>query len=248
MKHAYPDRYGDLDSLLHRLDPRAKIFGFTAAILVIVSEPRGELFPLALYGILIGFLLVLSRIPPVFILRRCLVAVPFILAAALLLPLSIALEGRPGSGVPAEAWSHSLSILIKATTAVCLLVLLTSLDRFHRLLKGLVAAGIPPVFGVLAALMYRHIFILNDERLRTQRARISRTPGRLRTGRLRVIGNQAAVIFLRSWERAHIVHQAMLARGFDGTFPEYEDLSFRRGDLLFLVVFCGLFLAVRLGL
>ena len=45
MKHHYPDRYSDLDSPLHRLDPRSKLFGFTAAILIIVSEPRGMLVP-----------------------------------------------------------------------------------------------------------------------------------------------------------------------------------------------------------
>jgi cobalt/nickel transport system permease protein len=247
MKHDYPDRYSGLDSPLHRLDPRSKIFGFSAAILILVSEPRGELFPFLFYAALIGSLLFLSRIPPPFIVRRCLIAAPFILTAALLLPLSLALEGGSSSGLTAEAWFFSLSIVLKSFSAVTLLILLTSLDKFHRLLKGLRVLGLPPVFGVLAALMYRYIFILNDERLRTQRARISRTPGRLRTGRFRVIGNQAAVIFLRSWERAHLVHQAMLARGFDGSFPEYEGLSFRKRDAVFLWLMILFFLAIRLG-
>ena len=248
MKHDYPDRYCGLGSALHRLDPRAKVFGFAAAILIIISEPRGELLPFPLYFLLIGIFLLLSRIPLPFILRRCLIAVPFILTAALLLPLSLALDGSPGTEVTAATWAHSLSIILKALAAVSLLALLTSLDNFHRLLKGLRAAGLPPVFGVLAALMYRYVFILNDERLRTQRARISRTPGRLRTGRFRVIGNQAAVIFLRSWERAHLVHQAMLARGFDGSFPEYEDLSFRKRDAIFLCSITLIFFAIRIGI
>jgi len=248
MKHDYPDRYCGLDSPLHKLDPRAKIFGFTAAILIIVSEPRGNIFPFPLYFLLIGTFLLLSRIPLAFILRRCLIALPFILAAALLLPLSLALDGSPGTEVTSGTWAYSLSIILKALAALTLLALLTSLDKFHRLIKGLRAVGLPAVFGVLAALMYRYIFILNDERLRTQRARISRTPGRLRTGRFRVIGNQAAVIFLRSWERAHLVYQAMLARGFDGSFPEYEDMSFRKRDALFLCSVILIFLAIRLGI
>ena len=152
-------------------------------------------------------------------------------------------------GLSQKVWNISFSVVLKAFAAIILLVLLTSLDKFHRLLKGLRSAGFPVVFTVLAALMYRYIFILNDERLRTQLARASRTPGRLRTGRLRVIGNQAAVIFLRSWERAHQVHQAMLARGFDGSFPEYGKLVFSsRRDLFFFFGLPLVFLLIRIGI
>jgi len=247
MKHNYPDRYSGLDSPLHRLDPRSKLFGFAAAILIIVSEPRGELFPFLFYFVLIAVLILVSRVPVLFVLRRCRIALPFILLAALLLPFSSVLGGG-SAGISAEVWNISISVVLKALAAIILLVLLTSLDKFHRLLKGLRSAGFPVVFTVLAALMYRYIFILNDERLRTQLARVSRTPGRLRTGRLRVIGNQAAVIFLRSWERAHLVHQAMLARGFDGSFPEYGKLEFLPRDLFFFFGLPLVFLLIRIGI
>ncbi|MBU1185986.1 MAG: hypothetical protein KJ908_03760, partial [Acidobacteria bacterium] len=177
MKHDYPDRYSGLDSPLHRLDPRSKLFGFTAALLIIVSEPRGELVPFLFYFALIAALLLISRVPVMFILRRCLNASPFILLAALLLPFSSLLSDRE-AGLTTEVWNFSLSVVLKALAAIILLVLLTSLDKFHRLLKGLRSTGFPAVFTVLAALMYRYIFILNDERLRTQMARLSRTPGR----------------------------------------------------------------------
>jgi cobalt/nickel transport system permease protein len=247
MKHDYPDRYSGLDSPLHRLDPRSKLFGFTAALLIIVSEPRGELVPFLFYFALIAALLLISRVPVMFILRRCLNASPFILLAALLLPFSSFLSDRE-AGLTTDVWNFSLSVMLKALAAIILLVLLTSLDKFHRLLKGLRSAGFPAVFTVLAALMYRYIFILNDERLRTQMARLSRTPGRLRRGRFRVIGNQAAVIFLRSWERAHLVHQAMLARGFDGSFPEYGKLVFVPMDIFFCCSLVFLFLLIRIGI
>ena len=32
---------------------------------------------------------------------------------------------------------------------------------------------------------------------------------------------------------------------FDGTFPEYESLFFRKGDVLFLALMAGLFAAIR---
>ena len=88
--------------------------------------------------------------------------------------------------------------------------------------------------------------ILSDEVMRTSRARLSRTPGSLRVGRFRTYGNQAATIFLRSWERSQTVYSAMCSRGFTGEFPLTSDLRLGAGDLLFVVLVPAMFVAGRL--
>jgi cobalt/nickel transport system permease protein len=104
----------------------------------------------------------------------------------------------------------------------------------------------PRILGLLSALMYRYIFIIHDEWLRTNMARKSRTPGKLQLSRFSVYGRQIAMIFIRSWERAENVYKAMVARGFDGAFPLTRPLSFRSADWLFLVVVSVVFVSIRI--
>lgn len=96
--------------------------------------------------------------------------------------------------------------------------------------------------------MYRYIFILNDEMMRTTRARRSRTPGKSRENRFRIYGNQAALIFLRARKRAQDVYNAMLSRGFKGKFPEYNGFKLGFRDALFSAAFLALCVGVRFGL
>ncbi len=233
MQHAFLDRYSDLDSPLHRLDPRVKLVVFTAILLMMVSVPRDEPLTLLLCYPGLAILLALSRVPVSYILRRCLLVTPFVLMAAGVMMLTGETNGRA----------------------------LTSTERFHRLLEGMRALGLPPLLGVLSAYMYRYAFILSEEVMRTSRARLSRTPGPLRTGRIRTYGNQAAMIFIRSWERSQTVYNAMCSRGFTGEFPPTSDLrssdlrssdlrsrrgDLRSSDLVFALIVPATFLAVRL--
>ncbi|MBD3412925.1 MAG: cobalt ECF transporter T component CbiQ [Candidatus Aminicenantes bacterium] len=250
MKHDYLDKYSRLDSFIHKLDPRVKLICFFLAVVAVVSEPRGDLTGFPFYYLLIILLLAASRIPLSFVLKRCLIASPFIVMAAGVLPLSYLLSpGASASPSSAESmWFHPLSILLKAYAAVILLTLLSSTEKFHRLLNGLQKLKFPPVLGVMSALMYRYIFILNDEMLRTTRARKSRTPGKSRISRFRIYGNQAALIFLRGKKRAQDVYNAMMSRGFQGEFQEYNGFRLKLRDGLFSLLFLALYTGVRFGL
>lgn len=248
MKHDYIDRYGGLNSPLHRLDPRTKIVAVFAAVLIIVTEPiGGRLNPFAFYFAIITALILLSSVPLKFIGRRLAVVSPFIIMAAIFYPVSYSLVGDSESaGFTSEALLPSLIIVSKATLSVLLLILLTTTEKFSRILLGLRKIGMPRVIVTVSALLYRYLFIIADETLKTNRARESRTPGRLRRGKLKVYGNQVAVIFLRSWDRSHVVYKSMLSRGFSGEFPGIQELNIRWYDLLTTAFFVSLLLAVRL--
>ena len=247
MKHDFLDRYSRLSSTIHSLDPRAKILAFGCAILIMATEPRGELLAFAAYypGVLVP--LAASRLPLHFVAKRLLIAAPVVLAAAIMLPLSALVAGDAGPlGGPREALFGAFSLALRAFAALILLTLLGSTSRFHRLLWGLRRLGMPRQLGVVCALMYRYIFILSDELLRTTMARQSRSAGGLRVSRASVYGHQAAVIFLRGWERAERIHGAMLARGFSGEFPGLEQPRFAMQDALFTASCILFFLTARI--
>jgi cobalt/nickel transport system permease protein len=135
--------------------------------------------------------------------------------------------------------------MLKATLSVTILILLASTEKFHNLLGGLRKIKFPVIVGILSALMYRYIFILSDEVMRTNRARNSRTPGNLRSGKLKVLGNQLATVFIRSTERSRIVYAGMVSRGFAGEFPSMSEKAIRARDIVFFCTFGVLLLYIR---
>ena len=250
MKHTFFDRYSHLDSPVHRLDPRVKIVAALAAIIIVTTESlSGRLVHFALYAVIIMVITGCSRIPFRYLLNRILLSPPFMLMPAIFYPVSqmqireltLASDWRP----LAEA---GLSVFMKAFLALLILLLLSSTEKFHRLLRALRWLKVPAIVTTLSALLYRYIFILSDERLKTARARESRTPGVLRTSRLRVYGNQAAVIFYRSWERSQVIYKSMLSRGFAGEFPETQEMKLRGSDMASSILFLGLLLLTRIFL
>jgi len=153
LKHDYLDKYSRLDSFIHKLDPRVKLICFFLAVLAVVSEPRGDLTGFPFYYLLIFLLVMVSRIPLVFVLKRCLIASPFIVMAAGVLPLSYLLSPASSFISTQVMLFHPLSILFKAYAAVILLTLLASTEKFHRLLNGLQKLKFPPILGIMSALM-----------------------------------------------------------------------------------------------
>jgi cobalt/nickel transport system permease protein len=247
VKHSFIDKYGNLDSFIHRLDARIKLIALFSFILIAVSEPRGILCPFIWYGIIIAFLVLISRVPVRFILGRCLVVSPFILMAAVFYPLSSMIAGDfRGYEAYNDQYAVALSIALKAFSAIILLTLLVSTEKFHNLLLGLRQMKMPRLVGIISALMYRYIFILSDEALKTNMARESRTPGKLKMNKFRVYGNQSAMIFLRSLDRSRIIYNSMLSRGFTGEFPAMRDTCITAKDTAFLFFFILILLAIRL--
>lgn len=161
MKHAFIDRYSHLQSPVHRLDARLKFILALLAIAVLVSEPPGKLMPFAFYGAIVLVVLILSRLPVRFFLKRLLILAPFFGMAALFYPLSYWLAGTGlGEDGMQKAVLVALSIFFKALLSVSFLILLISTVKFHDLLAGLRKLRMPKLIGILSALMYRYIFIL----------------------------------------------------------------------------------------
>ena len=78
---AIADRHVAGDSLVHRLDPRTKLVAALLVIFSIVLVPAAHWQVFALFGGLIAVCVAASGLSPRLVLRRSLVALPFLLAA-----------------------------------------------------------------------------------------------------------------------------------------------------------------------
>ena len=198
-------------------------------------------------------MVLLSRVPLLYILKRSLVIVPFVLLVAALAPFFM--QGEIAGGFSIGSWHISvyrqglqvfLTVLAKSWLSILSLVLLTSTTSFPALLKGLEQLRMPRVMVMLLSFMYRYIFILTDEVMRMKQARDSRNFGGRRLWQIRTVGNMIGTLFIRSYERGERVYAAMVARGFDGHSRTLESLRFSRLDAVFSGSLCLALVGVNL--
>ncbi len=244
MKHSFLDHYSDLASFVHRLDPRTKLITTFAFILVVVLTPPLRWQAFALYFALIAGLLLLSKVPPLYVLKRSLVILPFVLMIVIfnmfLKPGEILVSFNIWHwqvSITDEGLLFSWNVLIKAWLSVLSLTLLSSTTKFSELLKGLEQLRMPRVMVMILSFMYRYIFVMVDEVIRMKQARDSRNFGGKRMWQLKTIGNMVGTLFLRSYERGERIYGTMVARGFDGETRTLSNLRLERADLYFGIVF-----------
>ena len=241
MKHGFLDRYSERNSFIHRLDPRTKLVA-TFLFILAVSLTSTSVWPVfAVYFIIIAITVVLSRVPVLYIFKRSLVIIPFVLLVAVFIPFFK--EGQVVVAINLWAWHISLtqsglqlmgSILAKSWLSILSLVLLTSTTSFPNLLKGLERLRMPRVMVMLLSFMYRYIFLLTDEVMRMKQARDSRSFGGKQLWQIKTVGNMIGTLFIRSYERGERVYASMVARGFDGHSRTLDSLHFHRIDAIFI--------------
>jgi len=253
MKHGFLDKYSELNSFIHRLDPRTKILAILAFVLAVMATPplRWEAF--ALYLALILSLVLLARLPIRYVLKKSLVVIPFVLMVAAFIPF---LETGEAGSYNVWFWKASITrsglvilwnMLVKAWLSALSMALLSSTTRFPELLKGLGRLGLPKVMVMMLSFMYRYIFVLADEAMRMGQAKESRSSGGGLAWQIKAVGNLIGTLFIRTYERAERVYGAMLARGFDGEIRTLSSLRFGRADLGFGVAYSLCLVAICLA-
>lgn len=244
MKHSFIDEYSDLDSLIHKLDPRTKLVASLAFVIAVVLTPVTSWQAFVSYFCVIVVSLALSKLPLLHVLKRSLVVFPFVLMIALFIPFFK--QGEVAGSYNIWLWQVSVTysgllvlanVVTKAWLCILSLILLSSTTRLADLLKGLKQLKVPQVIVLILSFMYRYIFVLADEVMRMKQARDSRNFGGRRLHQLKTIGNMIGMLFIRSYERGERVYAAMLARGFDGEVRTLRTLSFSWADAYFSVAF-----------
>ena len=250
MRHHFVDRYCNLDSLIHRLDPRTRILTTLAFVLAVVATPLAAWPAFILYATLVAGLILLSRLPLLYVLKRSATILPFVLMTAAFVPF----QGNGEVAASYTLWQWRVSVtydglhmlgntLAKAWLSALGLILLSATTPFTQLLRGLERLGVPRVMVMILSFMYRYIFVLVDEAMRMQRARDSRSVAtwhplsRRGLWQIKSVGSMIGTLFIRSYDRAERVYMGMLARGFDGEIRTLSDLHFTLVDARFAAGF-----------
>ncbi len=225
------DPYRAGSSPLHAADARLK-FVLTLAFILTASLTPPAAWPV--YILLFALILsveILSGLGVGYVLKRSLLALPFVLAA---LPLVFTVEGQALFSLPLGAWTLTgsveglarfVSVALKSWLSVQAALVLAGCTPFPELLQAMRAVGIPRLLVAMFGLTWRYLFVLADEALRLMRARAARSSlgagaGQRSGGnvawRARVTGGMEGSLFLRAFERSDRIYVAMLSRGYDG--------------------------------
>jgi cobalt/nickel transport system permease protein len=237
------DRLSCRDTVVHRLDPRAKVVATLLFVVVVVSFPRYEVLPLLPFSLFPVLVAALGDIPAGFIARKVVAVSPFAVFVGIFNPLFDPSPMAIAPGVSVSAgWVSFASILVKFALTISAALLLIATTSFPGICRGLRRLGFPALFVSQLLFLYRYLFVLMEEAIRVVRARDMRSFGKRGTG-VRVFVRILSTLFLRTVERAERIYGAMLARGFRGEVPSMRRETLRFSDAVF-VVSSGVFFAL----
>lgn len=242
----YLDELALRPSAIGRLNPTVKLVTTLVFIIVVASFPRyavSGLIPLIFYPVV---LLALGELPVGYLLRRVAWAAPFALFVGLFNPL---LDREPlirlGGLALAGGWVSLASIMLKFTLTVLAGLILIATTGINQIGAALRAVGLPRVWVGQLLFLYRYLFVLLEEALRTLRAYTLRS-GERRGVLSNAWGSLMGQLLLRTVDRAQRIYQAMLCRGYNGELPSGAPARCGVSEACFLGGWSGFFLIVRL--
>ena len=248
-------QYLPLDSLIHRLDPRAKIIGL--GFLIIAVSISNNLYSLALAVLVSLILIAASRIPFSFAVQGLLPPLPFLVLIA---TLQLVITPHPEtSSVVFGVWKISiyiegilaaLKLLLRFVSLLLILTTLSSslstiemINGLDLLLKPLQQIGVPienAALMVQLTLRFIPFLALNAEKIaKSQASRGAKwdtSKGNL-INRVQQIVPLVIPLFITSLRQAENLSTAMLARGFASSTlrTSMHTYRFTLQDSLFLL-------------
>jgi cobalt/nickel transport system permease protein len=204
--------------------PEAKLVGLLVFVAAVAGTPRTALAAFAVDAVVLTALVTVGRVPPVSIIRRVAVIAPFLVLAALI-PFIASGERRDvlGLSLSVEGLWASWNIVAKATLGATATLLVSSTTTVAELVSAMSRLRMPRILVAIIAFMLRSIDALADQLGRMRRAMVARAHDPRWLWQARPIAASAGALFVRAYERGERTHQAMLARGYDGTMPDLDD-------------------------
>jgi cobalt/nickel transport system permease protein len=203
-------------SPVHRAKAHLKLLALLGFMLVVVATPRDWYWA---YAGFLGVLLVVvavSRVPPLYLLKRMVIELPFVVFA-LLVPF-VATGPRTdvlGLSVSEPGLVAAFALLAKGTLGVLASLTLAATTEPQAVLDGLRRLRMPDLLVQIMGFMIRYLDVVTADLGRQLTAMRSRGYEPRSPRHWPVLARSLGALFIRSYERGERVHLAMLSRGYD---------------------------------
>ncbi len=247
--HIDIDEKAHLNSIIHRMDIRAKIISILAAALIISSC---RTISAALISAAFTFLLtLLSGIDLPYYLRKTYYPLIF------LIPLFIFLPFSSGGEILISIWIFniytdgiliSLLISIKVISIIILINIMISTATFRDTAAALRTLKIHDKMLNIILFTYRYFFVFFEALRKMRTALTLRGSGKRSTVKsLGSSANLAGSILVRSYEQTERIYEAMLLRGYSGRIVSNKIFTIRGADIFLALIIIFIPLAILIA-
>lgn len=239
MHHVVLERWSRRRSPLHALDARFKLVTFLVFLISLASLRPQPAWRFAVFPAMLLFATAAGQLPALGVLSRAALVLPF---TAVFVAMSL-LSGKT---------AFAVSLAAKSYLSAWAALVLAGTTPLPQLLRAAGSLGVPDVLILVTQFLYRYLFVLSEQAQHMRLAaecRTGKSSASLATGLgFRAAGGAVGVLFARSYQRAEGIHQAMLARGFDGHFPSATLQAPRFADWLMLLTVAAICAGARFAL
>ena len=231
---------------MNDLHPLGKLLISILYIFTVVSFGKYELAPLILmsvypiFGFIVGELSVRTGI------YRMRLILPLVIFVGILNPFFdrevlfyVGEIGISGGVV------SMITLMLKGFYAVLAAYLLIATTSIEKLCHALRIIHVPKIIVIVILLIERYFYIMGEEADRIATAYRLRAPHQ-KGIHYSAWGTLVGMWLIRSMDRAGIVYESMLLRGFKGDFDS-EETKARPFDIIYTIIWIGIFIAIRHG-
>lgn len=228
-----------LDSLLHRWDPRFK----TAAFILIAAASAvvHSLYAAAIAFVISLIALLIGRLPLRVLAARLGIIQVFLVPCLVVLPFTT--PGVPlveGYAASREGFEFALLLYLRASTIVGFSIALIYTTPMNRLLQALEALYCPKVLVQITILTFRYIHTLSAEFVRIRCALSVRAFENRASMRVyQTWANVVGMTLVQSLERTERVRRAMQCRGYNGRLQRLHSFHVSPYDAIKMIVSIG---------
>lgn len=243
------EEFAEGHSIWHRMDPRIKILGLFSFAVVAALSNR---ISVQVFALLTAIVVLMSAgLNERKVASRMSVVNGFVLFLWLFLPFTTGGEPIAQLGwlvLTREGIVLSLSITMKANAIAAATIALLGTSTVFDLVHAMIHLRIPSLLVQLFFFCYRYISVIHLEytRLRTGMKVRCFTP-RSNIHTYRSLAYLMGMLFVRSYDRSERIYQAMVLRGFSGTFWTLDHFHMHRRDWIALVCMSLVILLMVVG-
>ena len=234
------------ESIVHRLDPRIRIVVATVYCFVIAFSNQ---FPVLLIAVVISSVMVISAgLGFKDVGKRLVLVNGLILLLWVVVPLTYG--GQPIFQIGPLSLSRAGVVLaaritLKSNAILLTFIALIATMRFATLGYALTQLRVPDKIIHLLLMNYRYVFVIEQEYQRLiKAAKIRGFQPKTNLHTYRTYAYVFGMLLVRATFRAHRVHQAMLCRGFKGTFYTLQEYKAGVTGLIFAVLMTGIIIVL----
>ena len=239
------DELSKRDNIINNIHPLVKLIVTLVYIGILASFDRYEVSALIPFIMYPAAVMIICEIPVGKIIKRVLTLEPFIIVAGILNPLLDKNTIYIGNIAMSSGWLTLISLIIKSTLMVSAGFLLIATTGIDDIAGAMSLVKIPSIFVLLFLLTYRYIFVLMDEAERLLKGYSLRAPGQ-RGVKIKVWGSMIGQLLIRSFNRAQIIYQSMVLKGYNGRYNISGVKGFGYAEGIYLLLWILLFMVSRL--